>query len=68
SYAVDVALNGRYAFPGMLPFVALLVLGLTAWRRWHGLAGAAVTLAIPVLLAGDLAYFLHILAPDVVAL
>ena len=68
SYSVDVALNGRYTFPAFLPFVILMVLGLTAFAAWRSWAGALAAASIPLMLAGHLAYFVHTLIGDVVEL
>ena len=68
SYTVDVALSGRYVYPSFLPFVVLVIVGLTAFVGWRGRAGAALVATIPVMLAANVAYFVQTVMPDVVAL
>jgi hypothetical protein len=68
SYSVDVALNGRYVYPTFLPFVVLVILGLTSLAAWRGRVGAVAVASIPVMIAANLAYFVHTVIPDVVAL
>ena len=67
SYTVDMALHGRYLFPEFLPFVALLAIGLSAFAPLVRRARPVVAATIPVMVAGNLAYVLHVLVPDVVA-
>ena len=65
SYTVDVAVHGRYVFPTFLSFVILTVLGLSGFMPWRGRASAAVLIAIPAMLAANIAYFIQVVLPDV---
>ena len=67
SYSVDVALHGRYVFPTFLPFVALVIVGLSSVIAWRGRAELAVLATIPLMLAANGAYFLHTLVPHALA-
>jgi len=68
SYSVDMALHGRYLFPEFLPFVALLAIGLSAFAPLVRRAGPVVAATIPLMVAGNLAYVLFVLVPDVIAI
>ena len=63
SYTVDVALHGRYVFPTFLPFVALVIAGLSSFIAWRRRAELAVLATIPVMLAGEC----HLPRPDACA-
>lgn len=65
SYAVDVALSGRYVFPTFLPFVVLLILGLSGFIAWRGRPGVIVLLTVPIMLAASSTYFIQTILPDV---
>ena len=65
SYTVDVALNGRYVFPTFLPFIVMLIFGLSGFVAWRGRAAGFVLMTIPVMLAASGAYFVHTILPDV---
>ena len=67
SYTVDVALHGRYVFPTFLPFVALVIAGLSSFIAWRGRAELAVLATIPVMLAANGTYFVQTLLPHVLA-
>lgn len=65
SYTVDVALSGRYVFPVFVPFVVLVILGLSEFVAWRGRAASIVLLTIPIMLAANGAYFIQAIVPDV---
>ena len=67
SYTVDVALHGRYVFPTFLPFVVLVIAGLSSFIAWRGRAELAVLATIPVMLAANGTYFVQTLLPHVLA-
>ncbi|MCH8801007.1 MAG: hypothetical protein IH963_08870 [Chloroflexi bacterium] len=68
SYTLDGnAMQGRYVFPAFLPFVALLALGLAALAGWFRHFEAVMVVSIPVMIAANMAYVLHVVVPDVVA-
>ena len=67
SYSVDMALHGRYLFPEFLPFVILLVTGLSVFAPMVRYTGPIVAMTIPLMVAGNLIYVLLILVPDVVS-
>ncbi len=67
SYSVDMALHGRYLFPEFLPFAALLAIGLSAFAPLVRHVRPVVAATIPLMVAGNLAYVLFVLIPDVVA-
>ena len=67
SYTVDVALHGRYVYPTFVPFVILLIAGLSTMVPWKGPGQALVLLTVPVMLMANAAYFVHTLLPDVLA-
>lgn len=68
SYAIDFALHGRYLFPELLPFAVLFTFGLAAVPPLVRRTGAAALAAVPLLVAGNLAYTLAVLVPDVVGI
>ena len=67
SYTVDVALHGRYVYPTFVPFVILIIAGLSKIVPWKGHGEAMVLITIPVMLIANAAYFIHTLLPDVLA-
>jgi len=68
SYSVDMALHGRYLFPEFLPFIALLTIGLSTFAPLVRQARPVVAATIPLMVAGNLAYVLFVLVPDVIAI
>lgn len=68
SYSVDMALHGRYLFPEFLPFISLLAIGLSTFAPLVRRAGPVVAATIPLMVAGNLAYVLFVLVPDVIAI
>ena len=68
SYSVDMALHGRYLFPEFLPFIVLLTIGLSTFAPLVRRTGPVVAATIPLMVAGNLAYVLFVLVPDVIAL
>ena len=67
SYSVDVALSGRYVFPSFLPFIVLVISGLSALRAWKGRTAAWTLTTVPLMVAANATYFIQTLVPDVVA-
>jgi 4-amino-4-deoxy-L-arabinose transferase-like glycosyltransferase len=67
SYTVDVALHGRYVYPTFVPFVILIIAGLSTIVPWKGRGEAMVLITVPVMLMANAAYFMHTLLPDVLA-
>ena len=67
SYTVDVALHGRYVYPTFVPFMILIIAGLSAIVPRKGPGQALFLLTIPVMLMANAAYFVHTLLPDVLA-
>ena len=67
SYSVDVALSGRYVFPSFLPFIVLVISGLSALTEWKGRVAALALTTIPLMVAANATYFIQTLVPDVVA-
>ncbi len=65
SYAVDVALHGRYVFPSIVAFVALVVSGMSVLPRYIPKSSLAAAATIPIMLAANGAYFVHSILPDV---
>lgn len=65
SYTVDVALHGRYVFPTFLPFLVLIITGLSSITDWRGRFEAVVLMILPLMLAANSAYFIHSILPDV---
>ncbi len=65
SYTVDVALNGRYVFPAFVPFVVLMIAGLSSFIAWRGWAEAVVVMSVPIMLAANSMYFVRTVVPDV---
>lgn len=65
SYAVDVALSGRYVFPSFVAFVALVVSGMSMLSRYVPISSLAAAATIPIMLAANGAYFVHSILPDV---
>ena len=69
SWTLDgAAFHGRYAYPMIVPFAALLAVGLG--RAVVGLSRSRFPLAmmVPLMVAGNMAYFVHVVVPDVVGL
>ncbi len=65
SYAVDVALHGRYVFPSFVAFVALVIFGMSVLSRYVPKSSLAAAGTIPIMLAANGAYFMHSILPDV---
>jgi len=69
SWTLDgAAMHGRYTYPVIIPFVALLVAGLGRILAVTGRPSLLLALPIPLMLASNIAYFINVVVPDVVAL
>ena len=69
SWALDgAAMHGRYTYPVIVPFAALLVVGLSRALAVTGRSQLLLALTIPFMVVGNLTYFLSVVVPDVVAL
>ena len=69
SWTLDgAAMHGRYTFPAIVPFMALLAVGLGRALSVTGRSQFVLALLVPLMVAGNLAYFVHVVIPDVVAL
>ena len=69
SWTLDgAAMHGRYTFPAMIPFVALLAVGLGRALAVTSRPQFILALTIPLMLAGSTAYSVHVVMRDVVGL
>lgn len=69
SWTLDgVAMHGRYTYPVIVPFAALVAIGLSCALSITGRSQWLMASMIPLMVAGNLAYFVFVVAPDVVAL
>ena len=65
SYAVDVALHGRYVFPTFTAFSIIILAGLSEVLSRARLPSRLAIVTIPIMLAANGAYFIHAVLPDV---
>ena len=69
SWTLDgAAMHGRYTYPVIVPFVALLAVGLSRALDLTGRSRFFMAAMIPLMVAGNLVYFVTVVVPDVVAL
>ena len=69
SWTLDgAAMHGRYTYPVIVPFVALLAVGLGRALSITGHAQLLMASTIPLLVVGNLAYSVFVVMPNVVAL
>ncbi len=69
SWTLDgTAMHGRYIYPAIVPFAALLAVGLGEAGAWLGRSRSFLAMTIPLMIAANLAYFVRVVIPDVVAL
>ena len=69
SWTLDgAAMHGRYTYPVIVPFAALLVVGLCRALAITGRSQFLLALTIPFMVVGNLAYFINVVVPDVSAL
>ena len=69
SWTLDgAAMHGRYVYPAIVPFAALLAVGLGEAGAWLGRSRSLLAMTIPLMIAANLAYFVRVVIPDVVAL
>lgn len=69
SWTLDgAAMHGRYAYPVIVPFVALLAVGLGRVLSSTRCSQPIMSSMIPMMVIGNLAYSLFVVMPDVVAL
>ena len=68
SWTLDgVAMHGRYTYPAIVPFAALLAVGLGGIVAAPRASRFVVALTIPLMIAGNVAYTIHVVVPDVIA-
>lgn len=69
SWTLDgAAMHGRYVYPTIIPFVALLVVGLGRALAVTSRSQFALALTIPLMAASSAAYSIHVVTRDVVGL
>lgn len=69
SWTLDgVAMHGRYTYPVIVPFVALLTVGLGRVFSITRCSSLIMASMIPLMVVGNLAYSVFVVMPDVVAL
>ena len=69
SWTLDgAAMHGRYTYPVIVPFAALLAVGLGRALAVTGRSQLLLALTVPFMVVGNLTYFLNVVVPDVVAL
>ena len=69
SWTLDgAAMHGRYVYPAIIPFAALLAVGLGRALAVTNRSEFMLALTVPLMVVGNLAYFVHVVIPDVVAL
>ncbi len=69
SWTLDgAAMHGRYTYPVIVPFVALLAVGLSRVFSIAGSWRSLMAAMIPLMVVGNLAYTTFVVVPNVVAL
>ena len=69
SWTLDgAAMHGRYTYPVIVPFAALLAFGLGRALAVTGRSQVLLALTMPFMVVGNLAYFVNVVVPDVTAL
>ena len=69
SWTLDgAAMHGRYVYPAIVPFAALLVVGLGRALAVTSRSQFVLAIMIPLMVASSLAYSVHVVMRDVVGL